>query len=75
MDPKTNVKLKLDYYDKHCLVMYHKEICEILCLYGLDVDKNYVSHIERRTRPINDIELIAIKEVWGVTYDYLFEEM
>lgn len=49
-----------------------RRFSEMLCLNGLDVDKNFVSRIERGVRPITDLELMHICEVLDVTYEDLF---
>lgn len=51
-----------------------RRFAEMLCLNGLDVDKTFVSRIERGTRAITDIELMVIKDVLGVTYEDLFKK-
>ena len=51
-----------------------RKFAEMLCLHGLDVDKNFVSRIKRGERLITDIEPMIIKEVLKVTYKDLFEE-
>ena len=46
---------------------------DILCLHGMDVNKNVVSRIERGERYVTDWELKVIKEVLKVRYEDLLE--
>lgn len=44
-----------------------------LQLLGYDMDKNVITRIETNKRYITDVELKALVEVFGVSYDYLIE--
>ena len=43
-------------------------------LLGVDVDKNAVQRIESGQRFVTDIELIALKKVFNVSYETLLED-
>ena len=46
---------------------------DMLCLHGLDVNKNVVSRIESGKRFVTDMELQIIREVLQVSYEDLLE--
>ena len=46
---------------------------DMLCLHGMDVDKNVISRIERGERFVSDWELKMIKEVLQVSYEDLLD--
>ncbi len=45
-----------------------------LQLAGYDMDKNVITRIETNKRYVTDIELKALCEVFGVSYEELIEE-
>ena len=51
-----------------------RRFAEILCIHGLDVDKNIISRIESGERFVTDFELKIIREVLQVTYGELLNE-
>ena len=50
-----------------------RKFADMLCLHGLDVDKNVISRIERGERFVSDWELKMIKEVLRVSYEDLLD--
>ncbi len=50
-----------------------RELADRLQLQGLDVDKNAVQRIECGKRFVTDIELIALSEVLGRSYEELLK--
>ena len=48
-----------------------RKLADMLQLAGLDIDKNAVQRIESGKRFVTDIELKAIAEVLGISYDKL----
>ena len=50
-----------------------RDLAQKLQLAGYDMDKNVITRIETGKRYITDIELRALKEIFGVSYDYLIE--
>ncbi len=51
--------------------MSQRLLADKLQLLGIDVDKNAIQRIESGERFVTDIELIALKKVFDVTYDEL----
>jgi transcriptional regulator with XRE-family HTH domain len=50
-----------------------RDLSRKLQLAGYDMDKNVITRIETDKRYVTDIELKALSEVFGVTYDYLID--
>lgn len=50
-----------------------KKLAQELQLNGCDVDKNVITRIETNNRYVTDIELKAISEYFGVSYNYLID--
>ena len=44
-----------------------------LQLKGFDIDKNVITRIETNKRYVTDLELEALAEVFGVSYQYLID--
>lgn len=44
-----------------------------LQLKGFDIDKNVITRIETNKRYVTDLELKALAEVFGVSYQYLID--
>ncbi len=53
--------------------MSQRMLAEKLQLMGIDVDKNAIQRIESGDRFVTDIELIALRAVFEVTYTELLE--
>ena len=51
--------------------MSQRILADKLQLLGIDVDKNAIQRIESGQRFVTDIELIALKSIFDVTYDEL----
>lgn len=51
-----------------------RDLARILQLAGYDIDKNVITRIETNKRYVSDIELRALCQIFGVTYDYLIED-
>ena len=51
-----------------------RDLARMLQLAGYDIDKNVITRIETNKRYVTDIELQALRQVLGVSYDYLIEE-
>ncbi len=51
--------------------MSQRILADKLQIMGLDVDKNAIQRIESGQRFVTDIELIALKKIFNVTYDQL----
>lgn len=54
--------------------MSQRILAEKLQLLGIDVDKNAIQRIESGQRFITDIELIAFKKIFNISYEELLEE-
>lgn len=54
--------------------MSQRILAEELQLLGIDVDKNAIQRIESGKRFVTDIELIALKEIFKVSFDELLGE-
>ena len=50
-----------------------RDLARELQLIGIDMDKNVITRIETNKRYVNDFELRALKEIFGVSYDYLID--
>lgn len=50
-----------------------RDLAQKLQLAGYDMDKNVITRIETNKRYVTDLELKALSEVFGVTYDYLID--
>ena len=48
-----------------------RELADRLQLIGLDVDKNAIQRMESRQRFVTDIELVALRQVFGKTFEEL----
>ena len=51
--------------------MSQRMLADKLQLFGLNVDKNAIQRIESGARFVTDIEVAALKEVLGVSYEEL----
>ena len=54
--------------------MSRRILADKMQLLGVDVDKNAVQRIESGQRFVTDIELIALKKVFNVSYETLLED-
>ena len=54
--------------------MSHRILADKMQLLGVDVDKNAIQRIESGQRFVTDIELIAFKKVFNVSYEFLLED-
>lgn len=50
-----------------------RDLAQQLQLAGYDMDKNVITRIETNKRYVTDLELKALSEVFGVTYEYLID--
>lgn len=50
-----------------------RDLARELQLIGMDMDKNVITRIETNKRYVTDFELQALKEIFGVSYDYLID--
>ncbi|MBE7031110.1 MAG: helix-turn-helix transcriptional regulator [Ruminococcaceae bacterium] len=50
-----------------------RDLARKLQLIGIDIDKNVITRIETNKRYVTDFELQALKEIFGVSYDYLID--
>lgn len=50
-----------------------RDLARKLQLIGIDMDKNVITRIETNKRYVTDFELQALKEIFGVSYDYLID--
>lgn len=50
-----------------------RDLAQKLQLAGYDMDKNAITRIETNKRYVTDLELKALSEVLGVTYEYLID--
>ena len=50
-----------------------RDLAEKLQLAGYDMDKNVITRIETNKRYVPDLELKALSEIFGVSYDYLID--
>jgi transcriptional regulator with XRE-family HTH domain len=50
-----------------------RDLSRKLQLAGYDMDKNVITRIETNKRYVTDIEIKALAEVFGVTYEYLID--
>ena len=48
-----------------------RDLAHKLQMAGYDIDKNVITRIETGKQYVSDIELRAIKDIFGVTYDDL----
>ena len=55
----------------HSSKMSQRMLADALQLKGIDVDKNAIQRIESGQRFVTDIELKALAQVFGVSYDQL----
>ena len=54
--------------------MSQRILADKMQLLGVDVDKNAIQRIETGQRFVTDIELIALKNVFNVSYEFLLED-
>ena len=54
--------------------MSQRILADKMQLLGVDVDKNAIQRIETGQRFVTDIELIALKKVFNVSYEFLLED-
>ena len=50
-----------------------RDLAEKLQLAGYDMDMNVITRIETNKRYVTDLELKALSEIFGVSYDYLID--
>ena len=50
-----------------------RDLAEKLQLAGYDMDKNVITRIETNKRYVTDLELKALSEIFGVSYEYLID--
>ncbi len=50
-----------------------RDLARELQLIGIDMDKNVITRIETNKRYVTDFELQAIKQIFGITYEYLID--
>lgn len=50
-----------------------RDLAHQLQLIGVDMDKNVITRIETNKRYVNDFELQGLKQIFGVSYDYLID--
>ena len=50
-----------------------RDLAEKLQLAGYDMDKNVITRIETNKRYVTDLELKALSEIFGVSYDSLID--
>ena len=50
-----------------------RQLADMLQIAGLDIDKNAIQRIEAGLRFVTDIELVAFKDVFAVSYDELLD--
>ncbi len=50
-----------------------RDLAQALQLAGYDIDKNVITRIETNKRYVTDLELLALKQIFGVSYEYLIE--
>ncbi|MBE7040181.1 MAG: helix-turn-helix transcriptional regulator [Ruminococcaceae bacterium] len=50
-----------------------RDLARELQLIGIDMDKNVITRIETNKRYVTDFEIQALKEIFGVSYDYLID--
>lgn len=54
--------------------MSQRILADKMQLLGVDVDKNAIQRIETGQRFVTDIELIALKKVFNISYEFLLED-
>ncbi len=54
--------------------MSQRILADKLQLLGIDVDKNAIQRIESGQRFVTDIELIALRKIFNVSYEQLLNE-
>lgn len=72
-DGKNNVCGKTIAVFRKEMKISQRELADRLQIAGLDIDKNAVQRMESGQRFITDIELIAISQVLGKTFDELLK--
>ena len=50
-----------------------RDLARELQLIGIDMDKNVITRIETNKRYVTDFEIQALKDIFGVSYDYLID--
>lgn len=50
-----------------------RELAHRLQLIGVDMDKNVITRIETNKRYVTDLELRALVQIFGVSYQYLID--
>ena len=50
-----------------------RDLANRLQLIGVDMDKNVITRIETNKRYVTDLELRALSEIFGVSYNYLID--
>lgn len=64
---KRLIELRRQHHMSQRLLAYK------LQLKGYDIDKNVITRIETNKRYVTDVELKALTEIFGVSYEYLIE--
>ena len=64
---KNLIELKKSHHISQRLLAYKLQLA------GYDMDKNVITRIETNKRYVTDIELKALCEVFGVTYEELID--
>ena len=50
-----------------------RDLAAIMQLAGVDMDKNVITRIETNKRFVTDLEVKAIAQIFGVSYQYLLD--
>ena len=73
-DGKNNVCGKRIAELRKAMGISQRELADRLQLLGLDIDKNAIQRIEAGLRFVTDIELIAVKSFFDISYENLLDE-
>lgn len=73
-DHKNNICGKNVAIFRKQMHISQRELADQLQLAGLDIDKNAVQRIESGQRFVTDIELIALRQTLGKSYEELLTE-
>ena len=73
-DGKNNVCGKRIAELRKAMGISQRELADRLQLLGLDIDKNAIQRIEAGLRFVTDIELIAVKNFFDISYENLLDE-
>ena len=50
-----------------------RDLAHRLQLIGMDMDKNVITRIETNKRYVTDLEIRALAQIFGVSYEYLID--